>query len=71
MAVQMGVVPWQVAIALGDEEPDLIRIPEPIPEPTRAWRILWHPDQRHSRRVSAFFDFIVSELDALKPILTG
>jgi len=43
MAVQMGFVPWQVAIALGHAEPDLIRVLGPILEPTRAWRILCTP----------------------------
>ncbi|WP_207485763.1 LysR family transcriptional regulator [Arenibaculum pallidiluteum] len=65
----VGIAP--LPIALGDCEPDLIRVLGPVPELTRAWRLLTHPDQRNSRRVSAFFDFIISELDALKPILTG
>ena len=64
-----GVAP--LPIALGDAEPDLVRILGPIPELTRAWRILCHPDRRHDRRVVAFFDFIHEELEALKPILTG
>jgi len=65
----VGVAP--LPIALGDCEPDLVRVLGPVPELTRAWRVLAHPDQRNSRRVSMFFDFVVSELDALKPILTG
>lgn len=64
-----GVAP--LPIALGDAEPDLVRILGPIPELTRAWRILCHPDRRHGRSISAFFDFIHDELEALKPILTG
>ena len=64
----LGIAP--LPIALGDAEPDLVRVLGPIPELTRAWRILCHPDYRHSRRVSAFFDFIHGELDALEPILT-
>lgn len=70
-AVRTGVGIAPLPIALGDAEPDLVRVLGPIPELTRAWRLLCHPDQRHSRRVSAFFDFIVEEVDALKPILTG
>ena len=65
----VGIAP--LPIALGDAEADLIRVLGPIPELTRAWRILCHPDQRHTPRVSAFFDFINGEIDALKPILTG
>lgn len=65
----VGVAP--LPMALGDAEPDLIRVLGPIPELTRAWRILTHPDQRHSTRVEAFFAFILSETGALRPLLTG
>ena len=65
----VGVAP--LPIALGDAEPDLLRVLGPVPELTRAWRLLAHPARRRSRQVSAFFDFIVSEIDSLKPILTG
>lgn len=70
-AAKSGIGLAPLPIALGDAEADLVRVLGPIPELTRAWRILCHPDQRHSPRVAAFFDFIQSELDALKPILTG
>ncbi len=70
-AAKSGVGIAPLPIALGDAEPDLVRVLGPIPELTRAWRLLAHPDQRRSRRVSAFFDFIVEEVDSLKPILTG
>jgi len=70
-AAKAGVGVAALPIALGDAEPDLIRVLEPIPELTRAWRLLTHPDARHLRRVEAFFDFVVSEVDALKPILAG
>ena len=65
----VGVAP--LPMSLGDAEPDLVRVLGPIPELTRAWRILTHPDQRHTVRVSALFDFILSETEALRPILTG
>lgn len=70
-AAKSGVGVAPLPIALGDAEPDLVRVLGPVPELTRAWRILCHPDQRHSRRVSAFFDFVNDEIEALKPILTG
>lgn len=70
-AAKSGVGIASLPIALGDAESDLVRVLGPIPELTRAWRLLAHPDQRRSRRVSAFFDFIVEEVDSLKPILTG
>lgn len=70
-AAKSGVGIAPLPIALGDAEADLVRILGPVPELTRAWRILCHPDHRHSRRVTAFFDFVTDVLDALKPILTG
>ena len=57
--------------ALGDAEEDLVRVLGPIPELARIWRLLTSPDLRRTPRVAAFFEFIVEEIDALKPILTG
>jgi DNA-binding transcriptional LysR family regulator len=57
--------------ALGDAEPDLVRVLGPIPELARSWRILTTPELRHTPRVAAFFDFIVDEIETLRPILTG
>jgi DNA-binding transcriptional LysR family regulator len=70
-AAKAGVGVAPLPMSLGDAEPDLLRVLGPIPELTRAWRILTHPDQRDSKRISAFFDFILGESDALRPILTG
>ncbi len=70
-ATKAGVGVSALPMALGDFESDLIRVLGPIPELTRAWRILAHPDQRHTRRITAFFDFVLREIDALRPILTG
>jgi DNA-binding transcriptional LysR family regulator len=70
-AAKAGVGVAALPIALGDAEPDLVRCLEPIPELARAWRVLTHPDMRRLPRVKAFFDFVVSEIEALKPILTG
>jgi hypothetical protein len=43
----------------------------PIPELARIWRVLAAPDLRRTPRVAAFFDFMVDEVEALRPILTG
>jgi hypothetical protein len=32
---------------------------------------LTHPDLRRTPRIAAFFDFVVSEREAMKSILTG
>ena len=65
----VGVAP--LPMSLGDAEPDLVRVIEPVAELSRIWRLLTTPELRPTPRVSAFFDFIVSEIDTLWPILTG
>jgi DNA-binding transcriptional LysR family regulator len=57
--------------ALGDAEPDLVRVLGPIPELARIWRVLTTAELRHTPRVAALFDFLVDEVDALRPIITG
>ncbi len=57
--------------ALGDAEPDLVRVLGPIPELTRIWRLLTTPELRRTPRVAALFDYLVDEIDALRPIITG
>jgi DNA-binding transcriptional LysR family regulator len=70
-AVKSGVGIGPLPIAAADAESDLVRVLGPIPELARSWRLLTHPDLRRTPRVAAFFDFIVEEREALKPILTG
>jgi len=65
----IGVAPLQTA--LGDAEAALVRVLGQIPELARIWRLLTTAELRHTPRVAAFFDFIVEEIDTLKPILTG
>ncbi|MEO8132586.1 MAG: LysR family transcriptional regulator [Betaproteobacteria bacterium] len=70
-SVKSGVGLSPLPIALGDAEPDLVRVLGPIPELARIWRVLASPEQRKTPRVAAFFDFIVEEIETLRPILTG
>jgi DNA-binding transcriptional LysR family regulator len=70
-AVRSGVGIGPLPTALGDNDAGLVRILGPIPELTRSWRILAHPDVRHSPRIAAFFDFIIEHRAALKTIFTG
>lgn len=65
----VGIAP--LPTALGDAEPDLVRVLGPIPELTRIWRMLTTPELRRSPRVAAFFDFIAGEIETLRPIITG
>lgn len=65
----LGLAP--LPTALGDAEQDLVRVLGPIPELSRIWRILTTAQLRRTPHVGAFFDFVVEEVDMLKPILTG
>jgi DNA-binding transcriptional LysR family regulator len=66
-AVKSGIGLGPLPTALGDAEPDLVRVLGPIPELSRSWRLLTHPDLRRVPRISAFFE----ERESLKSILTG
>jgi DNA-binding transcriptional LysR family regulator len=70
-AVRCGIGIGPLPMAIADGEPDLIRVMGPIPELSRSWRLLAHPDLRRTPRVSAFFDFVLREKSALRSILTG
>ena len=70
-AVKSGIGIGPLPTALGDAEPDLVRVLGPIPELVRSWRLLTHPDLRRVPRIAAFFDFVIDEREALKSILTG
>ncbi|RZJ08594.1 MAG: LysR family transcriptional regulator [Rubrivivax sp.] len=65
----VGVAP--LPMPLGDAEPDLVRVIEPVADLTRIWRVLTTAELRQTPRVAAFFDFIVDEIDTLRPIITG
>lgn len=70
-AVKSGAGLGPLPTAVGDAEPDLVRVLGPIPELARSWRLLTHPDIRRVPRIAAFFDYIVEQREALKSILTG
>ena len=71
LSVKAGVGIAPLPTALGDSEAELVRVLGPIPALSRDWRLLAMPEIRKTARVSAFFDFIAAETDALKPIITG
>ncbi|HEX2539705.1 MAG TPA: LysR family transcriptional regulator [Caldimonas sp.] len=70
-SVKAGVGVGPLPLPLGDSEPDLVRLTDPVPELTRSWRLLTTQELRRTPRVSAFFDFIIDEIESLRPILTG
>ena len=70
-AVKSGLGVGPLPAALGDAEPDLVRVLGPVAELSRSWRLLAHPDLRRTPRISAFFDFIIDERESMKSFLTG
>jgi DNA-binding transcriptional LysR family regulator len=70
-SVRSGVGIGALPMGLGSLEPDLVLIGAPIPELTRSWRLLTHPDTRNTPRIAAFFDYALSNLDALRGILSN
>jgi DNA-binding transcriptional LysR family regulator len=58
-------------VAIADAEPGLVRLLGPVEGLTRVWRVLTTAELRKQARVAAFFDYIVGEADALRPIITG
>lgn len=70
-AVRSGIGLGPLPTAIADDQNDLIRVLGPIPELARSWRILTTADLRNTPRVSAFFEFVAAEKDALKTVLAG
>ena len=64
----IAIAPLPTIVA--DDEKDLVRVLGPIPELARTWRLVTSPDMRRTPRISAFFDFIIAEREALKRILS-
>jgi len=70
-SVKAGIGIGPLPAPLGDAEPDLVRVLGPVAELSRIWRLLTTRELRRTPRVSAFFDFVVEEIETLRPILTG
>jgi DNA-binding transcriptional LysR family regulator len=70
-SAKAGVGVAALPMPLGDAETDLVQVLGPVAELTRSWRLLTTPELRRTPRVSAFFDFIVDEIETLRPIITG
>ena len=56
---------------LGDPEPDLVRLLDPVPDLSRELWIVTHADLRRTARVRAFFDIVGEALMAERSLLTG
>jgi DNA-binding transcriptional LysR family regulator len=65
----LGLAPLPVPLA--GHDPELVRVLGPLPGLFSPIYLLTHPDLRHSPRVSAFFDYIIAQLDSVRPLLIG
>ena len=68
MAVKSGVGLAPLPAPVAELDGDLVRLMGPIPELAYPTYLFTHRDLRKIPRVSAFFDYCVTEL---KPVLTG
>jgi DNA-binding transcriptional LysR family regulator len=69
MAAKSGAGVAVMPVIVGDQEADLVQLFGPIPDLPSDIYLLMHEDMKGTPRVRAFFDFVISELAALRPIL--
>jgi DNA-binding transcriptional LysR family regulator len=70
-AVKSGVGLAALPMAVGDSDPDLVRVLGPIRGLTTNFYLLMHADMKTTPRVRALFDFFIEELNIVRPMLTG
>jgi DNA-binding transcriptional LysR family regulator len=70
-SVRAGLGLAALPVAAAGNHADLVMVLGPVNELTRIWRVLTTRELRHAPRVAALFDFLVEEIDALRPILSG
>jgi DNA-binding transcriptional LysR family regulator len=70
MTVKSGAGLAPLPMPLADRDGELVRVLGPVPGLYSQIYLLTHPDLRHTPRIRAFFDFIIAELDQVRPILT-
>lgn len=71
MAVKAGLGLALLPCYLGDQEPDIERILEPLDGLTRELWLITHKDLRNTARVRAFFDYVGGGLLARRELLEG
>jgi DNA-binding transcriptional LysR family regulator len=71
MTVRSGAGLAPLPMPLADPDRELVRVLGPVPGLYSNIYLLTHPDLRNIPRISAFFDFIIAELDRVRPILTA
>jgi DNA-binding transcriptional LysR family regulator len=71
LAVKAGVGIAALPTTIAESEPGLVEVLPAIPELTRGWYLLTHPDLRRQPRIAAFFDFVFADLATLRAVLMG
>lgn len=71
MTVKSGAGLAPLPMPLAGREADLVGVFGPVPGLYSQIYLLTHPDLRHTPRIRAFFDFIIAELDSVRPILAA
>jgi DNA-binding transcriptional LysR family regulator len=71
MTVKSGAGLAPLPVPLGVRETDLVSVLGPLPGLYSPIYLLTHPDLRHMPRVRTFFDFIIAEIDSVRPVLTA
>lgn len=70
-AVRAGIGVAPLPTTLGDAEETLVQVLPPVPELTRSWYLLTHPELRRTPRVAAFVDHVLGDVAALRTALIG
>jgi DNA-binding transcriptional LysR family regulator len=71
MSVRSGAGLAPLPMPLAMRETELERVLGPLPGLYSPIYLLTHPDLRHMPRISAFFDFIVAEIEQVRSVLMG
>jgi DNA-binding transcriptional LysR family regulator len=71
LAVKSGFGVASLPVHIGDPEPDLIRVIDPLPELMSEFWLLTHPDLRKAPKVRAFFDYLSENIRKYEDLLRG
>jgi DNA-binding transcriptional LysR family regulator len=71
MSVKSGAGLAPLPMPLTVREADLVAVLGPVPGLYSPIYLLTHPDIRHMPRIRTFFDFIIAEIDNVRPVLTA
>jgi len=68
-AIKSGAGVGTLPIIVGDQEGDLVRLSDPIPNLETGFYLLMHEDMKATPRVRVFFDFVIEEIATIREIL--